>query len=79
MLVRASIITQPFLSEANKNTKSRIMQTNYAGFAQSIVLIVHITTGACTIGPERKKGTERISEEMRFHDQFLEDRSQSCN
>jgi hypothetical protein len=40
MLVCASIIAQPIESQGNKIISSTIMQGNYAGFAQSVVVIV---------------------------------------
>jgi hypothetical protein len=40
MLDCASIIAQPIESEGNKIISSTIMQVNYAGFAQEVVVIV---------------------------------------
>src|SRR5271163_5331395 len=42
MLDCASIIAQPIGSRGNKNLFSTIMQWNYAGFAQSVVVIVDL-------------------------------------
>ena len=44
MLVCASIITQPIEAQANKNSRKRIMQANYAGFARSVVAVADFFT-----------------------------------
>jgi hypothetical protein len=45
MLVCASITAQPIESQGNKNFFPRTMQTNYAGFARSVVGVVDFFAG----------------------------------